>query len=61
MSSDFFINAPPELITHMTNLIRLYFSHGYLPQVVLMCTLDPLVKDNLGDLTSSKNYRAIAG
>ena len=26
-----------------------------------MCTLLPLVKDNLADITSSDNYRAIAG
>ena len=26
-----------------------------------MCTLVPLRKDNLGDITSSDNYRAIAG
>ena len=28
---------------------------------VLLCTLLPLVKNNLGDITSSENYRAIAG
>ena len=61
ISSDFYLNAPPELIIHLTHLIRLYFSHGFIPQTVLMCTLIPLVKDNLGDVTSSENYRAIAG
>ena len=30
MSSDFYRNAPPELNKHLTNLIKLYFSHGYL-------------------------------
>ena len=28
--------------------------------MILLCTLLPLVKDNLGDLTQSDNYRAIA-
>ena len=28
---------------------------------MLLCTLLPLVKDNLGDITASDNYRAIAG
>ena len=27
---------------------------------LLVCTLVPIVKDNLGDLASSENYRAIA-
>ena len=61
MSSDFYRNAPPEFNKHLANLIKLYFSHGYVPQVILLCTLVPLVKDNLGDITSSGNYRAIAG
>ena len=61
ISSDCFRNGPPELITHLTNLIRLFLSHGQVPSFVLLCTLIPLVKDNLGDITSSENYRAIAG
>ena len=61
MSSDYFLNGPPELVDHIVDLVKLYFSHGFLPQVVLLCTLIPLVKDNLGDATSSSNYRAIAG
>ena len=61
MSSDYYLNAPPELITHLTVLIKLYLSHGIVPKVVLMCTLLPLVKDNFGDITTSENYRAIAG
>ena len=61
MSSDFYLNGPDELVTHITHLMKLYFCHGWVPQIVLMCTLLPLVKDNLGDITSSNNYRAIAG
>jgi hypothetical protein len=59
--SDFYINGPPELICHLTALMKLFLSHGSLPYFILMCTLIPLVKDNLGDITSSDNYRAIAG
>ena len=59
--SDFYINGPPELICHLTVLLKLFLSHGSLPYFILMCTLIPLVKDNLGDITSSDNYRAIAG
>ena len=61
ISSDLFIHGPPQLVTHLTNLIRLCFSHGTVPYFILLCTLLPLVKDNLGDRTSSENYRAIAG
>ena len=55
------VHGPSELITKLTHLIRLYFSHGFIPHIVLLCTLVPLVKDNFGDITSSSNYRAIAG
>ena len=41
--------------------MKLYLSHGFVPYTVLLCTLLPLVKDNLGDITSSDNYRALAG
>ena len=59
--SDCIIHGPPELVTHLTNLIKLFISHGFVPYFVLLCTLMPLVKDNLGDITASDNYRAIAG
>ena len=60
MSSDYYKNAPPELIYHLTQLIKTYLSHGYVPHVILLCSLVPLVKDNLGIITSSENYRTIA-
>ena len=58
--SDCLIDGPPELVTHLTNLIRIFISHGEVPDVILVRTLLPLVKDNLGDITQSDNYRAIA-
>ena len=58
--SDCLIEGPPELVTHLTRLLQLFISHGYVPELILVCTLLPLVKDNLGDLSSSDNYRAIA-
>ena len=60
IQSDCLINGPPELVHHLTNLLKLYISHGSVPYIILLCTLLPLVKDNLGDITSSDNYRAIA-
>ena len=55
--SDCLIDGPPEVVTHLTNMIRLFISHGQVPDMILLCTLLPLVKDNL---TLSDNYRAIA-
>ena len=58
--SDCIINGPPELIHHLTNLLKMFVSHGLVPFVILLCTLLPIVKDGLGDITSSDNYGAIA-
>ena len=58
--SDCLIEGPPQLVTHLTKLLQLFLSHGYVPELILVCTLLPLVKDNLGDLSMSDNYRAIA-
>ena len=59
--SDCFIQGPPELVFHRTNLVRLFSSHGSVLKFVILCTLIPLGKDNLGDITASSNYRVIAG
>ena len=58
--SDCLIDGPPEIVTHLTNIIRLCISHGRVPDMILLCTLLPLAKDNLAGLTVSDNYRAIA-
>ena len=59
--SNYYINGPSELTSHLTKLIRAFLVHGKVSNQILVCTLLPLVKDNLGDVTSSENYRAIAG
>ena len=38
----------------------MFLIHGKVAVILLLCSLIPIVKDNLGDLTSSDNYRAIA-
>ena len=48
------------LVCHLTLLFKSFISHGVVPYFILLCTLLPLVKDNLGDIISSDNYRAIA-
>ena len=60
IQSDCLTKGPPELVHHLTNLLKLYIIHGLVPNFLLLCTLLPLVKDNLGDITMSDNYRAIA-
>ena len=55
-NSDCLINAPDD---HLVNLFRSFANHGCLPHYLLVCTLIPLIKDQLGDLASSENYRAI--
>ena len=60
IQSDCLSNGPPALTMHLTNLLKTFIVHGTIPYFVLICTLLPLVKDNLADITSSDNYRAIA-
>ena len=60
LQSDCFINGPPALIYHLTNVLRSFVIHGSVPHFILVCSLLPIVKDNLADITSSENYRAIA-
>ena len=59
--SDMFIDGPMELAKHLTFMIRSFLVHGKIPLSLLLCILTPIVKNNLEDLTSSSNYRAIAG
>ena len=58
--SDCLTCGSEELANHLTNMLRSFVSHGMVPYFILVCTLLPLVKDNLADTTSSDNYRAIA-
>ena len=58
--SDCLTSGPDILVTHLTNMIKAFVSHGIVPYFILVCTLLPLVKDNLADITSSDNYMAIA-
>ena len=60
IQSECLTNGPDILIQHITNLLKTFVLHGSVPYFVLICTLLPLVKDNLADITSSKGYRAIA-
>ena len=41
-------------------MLQSFVIHGSVPYFLLICTLVPIVKDNLGNHASSDNYRAIA-
>ena len=58
--TDCLINGPPELLQHLVHMVKTFIMHGEVPYFILVCTLLPLVKDNLGEITQSDNYRAIA-
>jgi hypothetical protein len=59
-SSDFIKGAPDVLYFHLSEIIKAFLVHGHVSQHLLLASLVPLVKDKLGDLCSSANYRSIA-
>ena len=59
-SSDCLMNASNKLIDHVTTLLKWFLSTGKIPAFLLLCTLVLIVKDNLYDIATSDNYRAIA-
>ena len=59
-SSDCIKNGTNELFEKLAVAIRCFLIHGHVTYFLLLATLVPLIKDKLGDLNSSKNYRTIA-
>ena len=59
-NSDCLLNSCDDLIKHVTILFKWFLRTGTIPAFLLLCTIVPIVKDNLGDIASSDNYRAIA-
>ena len=59
-SSDCFKNADMDLFVHLSAILRCCTVHSHVSQVLLLSTLVPLVKDKLGDISASKNYRSVA-
>ena len=60
ITSDCVINAPGMLYDRLSVILKSYLIHGHMSDFLLISTLLPLIKDKLGDLGSSKNYRSIA-
>ena len=60
ISSDCLKNAPDSMFEHLANMFKCFLIHGHISQVLLVSTLVPLLKDKMGNICTSKNYRSIA-
>ena len=59
-NSDCMKNAPPILCKLLAKLFRMYMTHGHISSIIMVSTVIPLIKDKLGDISLSNNYRSIA-
>ena len=59
-SSDCFKNAPDTVFDKLSQIIQGFLIHGHVTQLLLLATLVPIIKDKLGSISVSKNYRSIA-
>ena len=60
ISSDYLSNAPDSLYQMLSIVFKSYISHGHVSEFLLLSTLIPIIKNKMGDITSSDNYRSIA-
>ena len=59
-SSDCFKNASDSIFEKLSLIIQSFLVHGHVTQILLLATLVPIIKDKLGSINVSKNYRSIA-
>ena len=59
-TSDCLSNSPPVVFGYLAIVFRSWLTHGHVTQLLLLSTLVPIIKDKLGSLCSSDNYRSIA-
>ena len=59
-NSDCLKNSPRILCEYLSLIFRQFLLHGHISTILMISTLVPLVKDKLGDITASDNYRSIA-
>ena len=59
-SSDCIRNGTNELFEKLSAALQCFLIHGHVTHFLLLATLVPLIKDKLGSLNSSTNYRTIA-
>ena len=60
ITSDCFTAAPDILYTLLMICLKGFILHAHISEFLLISTLIPIIKDKLGDITSSNNYRSIA-
>ena len=60
LTTDHFINACPELATHVALLFSAMLIHGFTSDDMNSCTLIPIPKGKNVNVTDSSNYRGIA-
>ena len=59
-SSDCLKNAPNILYDHLSRILQAFLIHSHVSLHLLLAILVPIIKDKLGNICSSKNYRSIA-
>ena len=59
-SSDCIRVESDKLAELLAVIIKCYLIHGHVTRFLLLATLVPIIKDKLGSINSSKNYRSIA-
>ena len=59
-SSDCLKNGTGKLFNLLAMVLRSFLVHGNVSIYLLLATLVPIIKDRLGSIQSSKNYRSIA-
>ena len=60
ITSDYLIHSPRIVFELLAICLRSYMVHGYVSDHLMISTMIPLIKDKMGDQTSSDNYRSIA-
>ena len=59
-NSDCIKNGSDQLFEKLSLAVRSFLVHGHVTYFLLLATLAPIIKDKLGTINSSKNYRGIA-
>ena len=59
-SSDCIKVDSDRLVELLSIIIKCYLIHGHVTRYLLLATLVPIIKDKLGSINCSKNYRSIA-
>ena len=60
ITSDFLIHSPRIVFELLALCLRSYLVHAHVSDFLMISTMIPLIKDKMGDETSSDNYRSIA-